>query len=429
MSACVQTSCKYEDQLVMSKLTQELCRSFPQESRKSEIKLVATVFASITFPIVGLRLLSRWIATNRLEFDDWITIVTSLIVGATLGCVISTANLGFGNHFWDIDPNNAEPIAKLYYSIQMLYIVILILVKSAIVAFFARIFPARRFRIAVYVVFAVLVCHGLLFVLLTMFECTPVAAVWDRRLDRKCIDINAVTLASAIVSIIEDFVILAMPIPELRKLQLTRKKKTAYLHHLNGERVDLVNWSVAEISSALLCGSLPALRPLFKKIPDLIAMAQGRRLDTEIKEPLETYRKGSNQVCFQNDRSHGLISMTQLYLPNARVPDAWMDEDTLYAMKRDAERKIVERKVGHYSDRVTSPLMEPLRSHPPWKRRDSESTTTTATYSNPRSSTPMSASTFASPKSPTRLLRVREDEPSSGKTRNDVKGSFARTWW
>ncbi|GJC78097.1 hypothetical protein ColLi_00935 [Colletotrichum liriopes] len=60
-----------------------------------------------------------------------------------------------------------------------------------------------------------------------MFECSPVASIWDRTLDGQCIDLNAVTLASAILSIVEDFVILAMPIQQLKKLQLTRKKKMA----------------------------------------------------------------------------------------------------------------------------------------------------------------------------------------------------------
>ncbi|WDK17280.1 integral membrane protein [Colletotrichum graminicola] len=451
MSACVQTSCKWEDQLVMSKLTQDLCRAFPHESRKSEIKRVATVFASIIFPIVGLRLLSRYVATNRLEFDDWITIATSLVVGATLGCVISTANLGFGNHFWDIDPSNAEGIAKLYYSIQMLYVVIIIMVKTAIVAFFARIFPRRKFQIAVYIVLAVLLCHGLLFVLLIMFECAPVAAIWDRTLERKCIDLNAVTLASAILSIIEDFVILAMPIPELRRLELTRKKKSAVIllfslgsftcitsmvrirylsifvdpFDMTWERVDLVNWSVAEISSALLCGSLPALRPLFMKIPALLAMMRGERPHTDIREPLDTYRKDDHHEAQFQDKSHGLIGMSQLYLPNARVPDNWTKEDELYAMRRDVERQIVERQVGHHSDRV-APLTEPLRSHPIWMRRGSESTTTTATYSATRSPTIMSTSTYSNPKSPTALLRMNGYEPKN--IRNGVNKNFTMSW-
>ncbi|KDN72221.1 putative integral membrane protein [Colletotrichum sublineola] len=388
-------------------------------------------------------------------------------------CHVS-ANLGFGNHFWDIDPNNAEGISKvslglftfglplhmtdaagqLYYSIQMLYVVILILVKGAIVAFFRRIFPRRSFQIVVYIVLTVLVLHGLLFVLLIMFECTPVASIWDRSLDRKCIDINAVTLASAVLSIVEDFVILAMPIPELRRLKLTRKQKTAVVllfslgsftcitsmvrirwlsifvdpYDMTWERVDLVNWSVAEISSALLCGSLPALRPLFKKIPDLIAIMRGERPDADIKEPLETYRKGNNKICFSNI-SHGLISMSQLYMPHRRAPDDWEKENELFAARRDIERHIGEREFGHDYDRVP-PLAEPLRSHPPWRARDSQSTISTTTYSSLRSPTIQSISTSSGSKSPTPLLRVKEYESSSrNDTRNEVSTNLTRTWW
>ncbi|KAK1988489.1 hypothetical protein LZ30DRAFT_699191 [Colletotrichum cereale] len=446
MSACVQQSCLWTDQLVMSRLTQDLCHSFPHESRMFEIKLVVTVFASITYPIVALRLLSRWITTRRLQFDDWITIATSLVVGATLGCVVSTADLGFGNHFWDVNPNNAESIAKLYYAIQMLYVTIIILVKAAIVAFFARIFPGRRFQIVVYIVLTVLVCHGLIFILVIMFECHPVAGVWNRALERKCIDLNAVTLASAILSIIEDFVILAMPIQQLKKLQLTRKKKLAVVllfslgsftcitsmvrlrwlsmfvdpYDMTWDRVDLVNWSVAEISSALLCGSLPALRPLFKKIPDLVAMIRGKNPDAEIKEPLETYRKG-NQISFQN-KLHGLISMPQLYMPQTRAPDEWSEEHDPHMARRE-----VEIQVYYEGDRVAPP--EPLRSHPPWKNRDSHSTTSTMTYSNPRSSTVLSTSTYSNPRSPTVLLGTNYYERSARDARNNVNTNFTRTWW
>ncbi|OHX00889.1 integral membrane protein [Colletotrichum incanum] len=109
----------------------------------------------------------------------------------------------------------------------MLYVAIIILAKLAIVAFFARIFSDRKFQIACQIVCTVLACHGLIFIFLIMFECSPVASIWDRTLDRKCIDLNAATLASAILSIVEDFAILAMPIQQLKKLQLTRKKKMA----------------------------------------------------------------------------------------------------------------------------------------------------------------------------------------------------------
>lgn len=59
-------------------MTDDLCRPYPHPSRDTEIKLVVAVLAVITFPIVILRLVSRWIIASRLELDDWMTIVTAV---------------------------------------------------------------------------------------------------------------------------------------------------------------------------------------------------------------------------------------------------------------------------------------------------------------------------------------------------------------
>lgn len=109
----------------------------------------------------------------------------------------------------------------------MLYIVVLILAKLSIIALYARVFPNRKFQLLNKLVFVFLVGHGLVFLFVIMFECTPIAAIWDRTLERKCVNLNAVAMASAILSIVEDIVILVMPVQQLSKLQLGTKKKFA----------------------------------------------------------------------------------------------------------------------------------------------------------------------------------------------------------
>ncbi|KAJ0363917.1 hypothetical protein COL26b_012734 [Colletotrichum chrysophilum] len=146
-----------------------------------------------------------------------------------MGCVIASAKLGFGLHYWNVNPANAQRIIQLYYAVQMLYIIVLILAKVSIVALFARVFPSRKFQLVNRLVFVFLVGHGLVFTFVIMFECTPIAGIWDRTLIRKCVDLNAVALASAILSIVEDIVILAMPIQQLSQLQLGSKKKLAVI--------------------------------------------------------------------------------------------------------------------------------------------------------------------------------------------------------
>lgn len=55
---------------------------------------------------------------------------------------------------------------------------------------------------------------------------------------------------------------------------------TLIFNTIPGDNVSLVIWSVIELSCALICASLPALRPLLQRIPDaLSSMARSSRAD------------------------------------------------------------------------------------------------------------------------------------------------------
>ncbi|KAK2027147.1 hypothetical protein LX32DRAFT_621229 [Colletotrichum zoysiae] len=311
MSQCIQSSCTFQDQLELSSSTGGFCRPYPHASRSWELKLVVAVLSVLAFPIVGLRLITRWKVAGQLELDDWITLLATICLSPTLACVVSAANLGFGLHFWNIDVANVQHLMQLSYATQMLYVIVLIMAKLSIVALFGRLFPDHRFQILNKSVMAFLICHGLVFFLVIMFQCTPISGVWNPTTDQKCVDIQNVALASAILGIIEDFFILGMPIQQLRNLQLGKKKKLAVCfmlslgsfacitsivrlqalvilaksYDITWDNVDAVKWSITEISCALICGSLPALRPVFKKIPGLFSTLRGSRATVEMKGP------------------------------------------------------------------------------------------------------------------------------------------------
>jgi len=53
---------------------------------------------------------------------------------------------------------------------------------------------------------------------------------WDKSIDNaKCLDINALTYAHAAINIIQDFFILALPVPELLPLKLNLQQKIGLL--------------------------------------------------------------------------------------------------------------------------------------------------------------------------------------------------------
>lgn len=109
----------------------------------------------------------------------------------------------------------------------MLYILIQVTAKVSILILFWRIFTVRWFRITVWCCVTFLIIHGLLFLLLIAFQCVPLDGVWDKSITAKCLNVTAIGWAGAVSSIVEDIVILVMPIPEILKLQLTIQKKIA----------------------------------------------------------------------------------------------------------------------------------------------------------------------------------------------------------
>jgi hypothetical protein len=98
----------------------------------------------------------------------------------------------------------------------------------SILFFYLRIFPKKAFRRAVYAVMAGNTLYGILFMLLSVFQCIPVKASWTRwegEVTAKCLDANALGWASAGINIFFDITILILPLPELAKLVMSYQRK------------------------------------------------------------------------------------------------------------------------------------------------------------------------------------------------------------
>lgn len=100
------------------------------------------------------------------------------------------------------------------------------LIKFSILTFYLSVFPARPFRLQCYGVIVFVLVSTVAFVFATVFQCRPVSFAWNKEIaGGKCIDFNAVTWANAAFNIAQDVLIVALPISEVRKLQLDPKKK------------------------------------------------------------------------------------------------------------------------------------------------------------------------------------------------------------
>jgi hypothetical protein len=114
----------------------------------------------------------------------------------------------------------------LVYLCEVFYVITISLIKVSILIFYLQVFPTRNFRNQCWTVLAFVVSSSFVFTVTTIFQCHPVSYVWNKNIHGgKCVNFNSVTWANGAVNILQDLLIIVLPISEVRKLQLGQKKK------------------------------------------------------------------------------------------------------------------------------------------------------------------------------------------------------------
>ncbi len=117
---------------------------------------------------------------------------------------------------------------QLFYIGGILYAVGVAATKVAFLCFYLKLFPSPLLRkIALPLVF--LTCaHGTTFTFLFIFQCSPISYTWlqwDGTGRGKCLNFDLGAVLHAGTNIILDLMIFALPVTQLWKLNLSKKKK------------------------------------------------------------------------------------------------------------------------------------------------------------------------------------------------------------
>lgn len=214
---------------------------YPHPDRSDvPIAVTATVLA-VSSLFILLRLASKKWISGGLEWEDCIITCALLLSIVTTYFTATFCHEGFGKHIWDLNDGDLSKILEncqclitfrmistkhlIVYISENLYVIDLALSKISIVVFYLRIFPDNWFRYAALVTIVMITISTTIIFLMTVFSCHPVAYFWDKNLRGKCIDINSLAYANSGMSIAQDLIIIALPIPILLKLNISTKKK------------------------------------------------------------------------------------------------------------------------------------------------------------------------------------------------------------
>lgn len=86
------------------------------------------------------------------------------------------------------------------------------IIKISILLMYARIFPTRNFRIASYILGAIVVSWVIAIICVSVFQCNPIAKGWNSSLPGTCIDLKGSFIGNAVPNIVTDVAILSLPV-------------------------------------------------------------------------------------------------------------------------------------------------------------------------------------------------------------------------
>ncbi|KAJ4390957.1 hypothetical protein N0V93_004556 [Gnomoniopsis smithogilvyi] len=231
-----------------------------------------------------------------LGMDDWF-IIGCILVGTTGTIMTSLGTIanGLGKDIWTLTPYQITSFGYWFYHMEWTYFMELFLLKMSLLFFYLRIFPAKGVRMLLWGTIFYNIAWGIAFVLVAIFQCQPISfywTKWDGVGSGTCLDTNAIGWANGVSSIVLDVWMLAIPMAQLRTLQLHFKKKIGVaimfctgtfvtvisvirLQALAGfasssnptwDNLRVSQWSTIEVNVGIICASMPTLRLLLLKI-------------------------------------------------------------------------------------------------------------------------------------------------------------------
>ncbi|KAK8041048.1 hypothetical protein PG994_014055, partial [Apiospora phragmitis] len=289
---------------------------FSDESEAALLYVMITILLVIASVVVGLRIYTRAVVLDLLSYDDWLCLVSLSTYWALGGTALNLVGKGLGRHVGTLpQPDGFRDYMKVrcqssllslietpshltvFFAITQTFFVLILFYNLAIASFkfcllaqYYRIISAGRTRYFVLAATGFVTAWTLSQIFIIIFQCKPISGFWEPGPDVKCLPIFPGWYFNAAGNITADIVVLLLPLPTIRGLNLPRAQKVVlgfifclgFLYNGKGrEQTSEIPppllllchdtdthlflyqfWSIAEVCTGILCVTLPTLRPL-----------------------------------------------------------------------------------------------------------------------------------------------------------------------
>ncbi|KAI1174106.1 hypothetical protein F4777DRAFT_408868 [Nemania sp. FL0916] len=166
---------------------------------------------------------------QRPDGPDWLCFISTVLFAAHSGLILEFIfNISMYGAF-DLDysysPVELANLAKFSYKTEIILTLSISFIKFSILWFYHKLFSIdQKLRRAIHIISAICLAWLLTFVLVIVFQCTPVQAFWEQLDDPKyCLVAPRIFLGYEISNLFIDVVILCIPIGAVSQMHLPKK--------------------------------------------------------------------------------------------------------------------------------------------------------------------------------------------------------------
>ncbi|RFU77377.1 cfem domain-containing [Trichoderma arundinaceum] len=266
----------------------------PVRDRSGRFKAMNLALSSVTLMIAGIRFVSKYLFSIRQGFgpDDWTMLAAGFVgIPCIIFNILGLTGHGLGKDVWTLTPNAVIAFTQWFLAMEVLYVVIMTIVKTSLSLFYLDLFPGTAFRKVVWGTIIFHIASGLSFVVGSVVQCVPLRLTWEQLGNSSssqghCINVNAFGWANAAVNVAVDLWLIGIPLFQLYKLDTNwRRKLSAAIMFLTGAIATIVSvlrfkslvhfansanptwdqwsiawWSTVEVNISIICTCLPSIR-------------------------------------------------------------------------------------------------------------------------------------------------------------------------
>ncbi|KAF5620097.1 integral membrane protein pth11 [Fusarium sp. NRRL 52700] len=284
----------------------------------------------VCYILIGLRLYTRRFIRGSIGWDDVCLVTTSALLTVFAILTSVSAHYGMGRHFDDLEiPQFADAMLWLLCA-QSTVAMAIGMGKVAVAVFLLRIVTAPWHRWFLWSCIVSMMVLSTFLAIAIFAQCTPAESIWNPALiEQKVCHMNLAVVAfiDCAYAAVLDFALAGFPWIALRGLNMKRKERiticlslslgifagvcgvvrTSGLDALNNSKdylyatSDSVIWTMSEVTTTLVCLTLPALRPLVNKMRGQESSSAGYRQHDDSNYGAGTGSYGLNSLGRKTD--------------------------------------------------------------------------------------------------------------------------------